>query len=105
MLHLPHQPAEALVSLWRPLQAVVDHGGYGQGPSVAAQESDVMAVRQAAQAALRVHLGLLQEGGLPEDVVQVQVEQRDAFRRRGRARRRRRGAEERYMTSCWKSVQ
>lgn len=84
---------------------MVDHGGYSQGPGVSAQEGDIMTVCQATQAALDVHLCLLQQGGLSEDIVQVEVEQSDAFRRRGRARRRGRGGEGRYMMSCWKSVQ
>lgn len=84
---------------------MVDHCCHSQGPSIATQEGDIVAVGQAAQAPLSVHLGLLQEGGLTEDVMQVEVEQSNAFRRRGTARGRSRVGKERYMTSCWKNVQ
>ena len=71
-------PAEAFLGLLGPLHAMVDHGGHGQRPGVAAQEGDVLPLRQTLQAVRHVVQRLLQEGGLGEHLVQVEVQQGDA---------------------------
>lgn len=72
------RPVDALISLWRPLQAMVDHSSDSQRTSVPAQEGDVMAAGQTYQTAFGVFLGFLEEGSFFEHVMEVQVEQSDA---------------------------
>lgn len=75
---LPARPVDALVSLLHPLQAMVDHSSYSQGPRIPAQEGDVMASGQTLQTAHHMFLCFLKKGGVLEHVVKVQVEQGDA---------------------------
>lgn len=63
------------------LQPVVDDGGHGQRPGVPAQEGDVPAAGQTLEAAADVLQGFVEEGRVPEDTVQLQVEQGDAWGR------------------------
>lgn len=72
------RPVDTLVSLWSPLQAMVDHSSDSQRTGVPAQEGDVMTAGQTHQTAFGVFLGFLEEGGFFEHVMQVQEEQSDA---------------------------
>ncbi len=77
-LCIPGWPIDALISLLHPLQAVVDHSSYSQRPRIPAQEGDVMASGQTLQTVVDVVQRFLKQGGVPEHIVEVQVEQGDA---------------------------
>lgn len=72
------RPVDALVGLWRPLQAMVDHSCHSKRTGVPAQEGDVMAAGQTHQTAFDVFPSSLEEGGFFEHIMEVQVEQSDA---------------------------
>jgi len=61
---------------------MVDHCSYSEGPCVPAQEGDVMTSGQTLQAAVDVFQSSLEQGVVPEHVVEVQVEQSDACGRK-----------------------
>lgn len=63
-----------------PLQAMVDHSGYSQGPRIPTQEGDVMSAGQALQTAADIFQCFLKKGGVLEHIVEVQVEQSNACR-------------------------
>lgn len=75
---VPDGPVDALVSLLHPLQAMVDHGSNSQRPRVPTQEGDVMTPGQRLQTVVDVLVGFLQQGGVLEHIMEVQVEQSDA---------------------------
>lgn len=58
---------------------MVDHSSDSQRTSVPTQEGDVMTTGQTHQTAFGVFLGFLEEGGFFEDIMEVQVEQSNAW--------------------------
>lgn len=57
---------------------MVDDSSHSQGPRIPAQEGDVMAPGQTLEALVDMLQRFLKERGLPEHIVEVQVEQSDA---------------------------
>lgn len=76
-------PVDALVGFLAPLHAMVDHSGHSQRPRIPTQESDIVTSGQTLEAVADVLQSSLEEGLLPEDIVEVQVEQSDACEETG----------------------
>lgn len=72
------RPVDTLVSLWRPLQTMVDHRSNSKRTGVPTQEGDIMTASQTCQTAFDVFSGSLEVGRFLEHIMEVQVEQSDA---------------------------